>query len=178
MAVADRMMRAAQGQVALYEEVEHDPSATTEALTVVAIVAVATGIGQAVGQIFAGNAGGVVVGLIVGVLQAIIGWAVFAGVTYLIGTKLFNAQATWEEVLRTLGYSQAPNILGILGFIPFRGGLIVVVAGLWALYLAFIALRSALDISTGQTIGTILLAIIPAAIVIAIISAPLALFRM
>jgi len=177
MAVADRMMRAAQGQVALFEEVEHDPSATTQALTVVVVVAVASGIGQALSQILTGHASGVVGGLIVGILQAVIGWAVFAGVTYFIGTKLFNADATWEEVLRTLGFSEAPNVLQILVFIPILGWLVAIAAGFWSLYLAFIAIRSALDISSGQTIGTILLAIIPTAIVIGILSAPLALFR-
>jgi hypothetical protein len=178
MAVADRMMRAAQGQVALYEEVEHDPAATTQALTVVVIVAIAGGIGQALSQILAGTPSGVIGGLIAGVLGGIIGWAVFAGVTYLIGTKLFNADATWEEVLRTLGYSEAPNVLQVLIFIPLLGGLVAVIAGLWSLYLAFIAIRSALDISTGQTIATIILAIIPALIVIGIVSLPLALLKM
>jgi hypothetical protein len=177
MAVADRMMRAAQGQVALYEEVEHDPSATTQALTVVIIVGIASGIGQGLSQILSGHPGAAVAGLISGVLGGIIGWAVFAGVTYFIGTKLFNADATWEEVLRTLGYSEAPNVLQILAFIPILGGLIAVVAGFWSLYLAFVAIRSALDITSGQTIATILLSIIPALIVIGLVSLPLALFR-
>jgi hypothetical protein len=177
MAVTDRMMRAAQGQVSLYEEVEHDPAATTEALTVVVIVAIAGGVGSGIAQVMAGRPGAAVVGLILGIISGLIGWAVFAGVTYFIGTKLFNAEATWEEVLRTLGYSYSPTVLGVLSFIPVLGPLITLIAGLWTLYLVFVAMRSALDISTGQTIGTILLAIIPTALIIGIISLPLAAFR-
>jgi hypothetical protein len=177
LAIADRMMRAAQGQVALYEEVEHDPLATTQALTVVIVVAVAGGIGQALSQVLTGHPAGLVSALILGVIQGILGWAVFAGVTYFIGTKLFNADATFEEVLRTLGYSEAPNVLQILAFIPILGWLVAIAAGFWCLYLAFVAIRSALDISSGQTIATILLSIIPAAIVIGLLSLPLAAFR-
>lgn len=177
MAVTDRMMRAAQGQVSLYEEVEHDPAATTQALTVVIIVAIASGIGTAIAQIMMGRAGNPIVGLIVGVISGLIGWAVFAGVTYFIGTKLFHADATFEEVLRTLGYSYSPNVLQILSFIPVLGVLISIIAALWTLYLVFVAIRSALDISTGQTIGTILLSLIPALLIIALISAPMAMFN-
>jgi hypothetical protein len=173
MAVTDRMMRAAQGQVSLYEEVEHDPAATTEALTVVVIVAIASGIGAGIGVMMSRGPGAAVMGLILGVISSLIGWAVFSGVCYFVGTKLFNADATFEEVLRTLGYSYSPNILGVLSFIPFLGGIIAVIAGLWSLYLAFVAIRSALDISTGQTIGTILISIIPAALIIGLISAPM-----
>jgi hypothetical protein len=177
MAVADRMMRAAQGQVALYEEVEHDPAATTQALTVVVVVAIASGVGAAIGQVMMGRPGGAIMGLILGVISSLIGWAVFAGVTYLIGTRLFHADATFEEVLRTLGYSYSPNILQALAFIPILGWLIAIAAGLWTLYLVFVAIRSALDISTGQTIGTILLSLIPAGIIIMLLSAPMAMLR-
>ena len=176
MAVADRMMRAAQGQVSLFEEVEHDPAATMEALTVVVIVAIASGIGAAIVQVMAGRAGGAITGLILGVIGALIGWAVFAAVTYFIGTRLFQAEATFEEVLRTLGYSNSPNVLAVLQFIPVLGGIIAVVAAIWTLDLVFVAIRSSLDISSGQTIGTILLALIPTAIIVGIIFSPAVLF--
>ena len=173
MAIVDRMIRASKGEVDLYEEVEHDPAATTEAVIVVAVVALAAGVGSAIGVASGGHTAGAIAGLIAGVISAVIGWAVFAGVTYFIGKHLFNADVTWEEVLRTLGYANSPNVLTIVAGIPVLGGIIAVVVGLWALYLAFVAIRAALDISTAQTIATILLSIIPAAIIGAIIQAPL-----
>ena len=176
MAIVDRMIRAAKGDVNLFEEVEHDPGATTEALIVVAVVAVAEAIGAAIAASMT-RGGHPVSGIISGLVIGIIGWAVFAGITYFIGTRLFNADATWEEVLRTLGYAHSPNIVSILVFIPILGGLVALVAGVWALYLGFVAIRSALDISSGQTVATILLSIIPAVIVVGIISWPLAMMR-
>src|SRR5437868_2781766 len=99
MAISDLMIRASRGEVALYEEVEHDTAGTTEAMTVVVIVALASGIGTALGSALAGRPAGMIGGLIVGVIGALLGWVVFAAATYFIGTRLFNADATLEEVL-------------------------------------------------------------------------------
>ena len=173
MALQDRAIRAFRGEVALFEEVEKDPAATTEALIIVAVSAVSLGIGSAVGAMAMGAPGGGPVRLLLGVIGALVGWAVFSFVTYFIGTKFFGADATWEEVLRTLGYAYTPMVIGIVVIIPFIGALIILIALLWTLYLAFIAIRSALDVDTAKTIITILLSIIPAAIISALIQAPL-----
>ena len=101
MALQDRAMRAFRGEAALFEEVEKDPAATNEALIIVAVTAVSLGIGSAVGPMVMGAPGGGVVRLVVSVIGALVGWAVFSFVAYFIGTKLFGADATWEEVLRT-----------------------------------------------------------------------------
>jgi hypothetical protein len=169
MAITDRMIRASKGEVDLYEEVEHDPGATAEAVIIVAVVAVASGLGLAIARIAAGHPAGALGGLISGVLGALIGWAVFAGVTYFIGKNLFHADATWEEVLRTLGYAYTPNIASILTGIPILGFFIAIALLVWVIYLTFVAIRSALDISTGQTIATILLAIIPSLFIIGLL---------
>ncbi len=173
MAIQDRMMRAIRGEAALFEEVEHDQSATREALMVVAIGAMSLGIGSALGSAVMGRPSGAVIGLVVGVINALVGWAVFSGVAYFIGTRLFHAEATWEEVLRTLGYAYTPMIIGIVGLIPILGGLAVLIAGLWTLYLSFIAIRSSLDVDTGKTVATIVLSIIPTIIIGALIQLPL-----
>jgi hypothetical protein len=174
MALQDRMMRAFRGEAALFEEVEHDENATTEALLIVAISALSLGVGSALGAAAMGRPSAGLVGLVVGVISSLVGWAVFSGVTYFIGTRLFSADATWNEVLRTLGYAYTPMVVGIVALVPIIGGLVVLIAALWTLYLAFIAIRSALDLDTGKTIATILLAIIPSAIISVIVQLPLA----
>jgi hypothetical protein len=121
----------------------------------------------------AGQPGGAMLGFVVGIASVLIGWAVFSGVTYFIGSKLFGADATWEEVLRTLGFAYSTMVVAIIGWIPLLGGIIVLVAALWTLYLIYVGIRAALDISGGKTVATILLALIPAGIISAIIQAPL-----
>jgi hypothetical protein len=162
--ITDRMLRAARLEVGLYEEVEADTRATNQALLVVVIVAIAAGIGAALG-------GGNVVGrLIGGVLNALIGWAVWSYVVYFVGTRFMGGQATYGELLRTLGFAETPGILAVFAFIPVLGGILSLIGGIWALIASFIATRQALDIDNGKTVITIILAIIALVIVVIIIS--------
>jgi hypothetical protein len=146
--LTERMMGAARLDTAIYEEVEHDASATGQAAVVVAIVAVASAIGAI---------GGEGMGPIGALVGALIGWLVWAGVTYLIGDKLLGGTASWGELLRTLGFAQSPGVLFALGIIPLLGGLVRFVVGIWILIAGIIAIRQALDFSTGKAILTVVL---------------------
>ena len=102
----DRMVRASKLDINLYEEVEADKSSMGQAITVVVISSVASGIGTI------GILG--IQGLIVGTISALIGWLVWAYLTYLIGTKLLpepQTKADVGELLRTIGFSSAPGVL-------------------------------------------------------------------
>lgn len=146
--IADRMKRAATLNVDLYEEVEADETATGQAAAVVGIVAVASAIGAA-------NAG---IGAIIGsLLAAFLGWLIWSGITYLIGDKLLGGTATWGELLRTLGFAQSPGVLYALGIIPVLGGVIRFAVAIWILVAGVIAIRQALDFSTGKAVATALL---------------------
>lgn len=141
-----RMIGAAILDVPAYEEVEHDTTATGQAAGVVALAAVARGIGSV------GHGSATVIGALV---AAFVGWLVWSGLTYLIGTRLFEGKATWGEVLRTLGFAQAPGILLVVAFIPILGALLRVVVAVWLLVAGFVALRQALDLSNGKTLLTV-----------------------
>jgi hypothetical protein len=153
--LTDRMIRAARLETSVYEEVEADPAATQQALWVVIIAAAAEGIGIAIRAAMQGRAGGVIiVGLILGIISALIGWIVWSYVTYFIGTRLFRGTATPGEMLRTIGFAQSPRVLDILLFIPGIGPIIQLVVAIWLLVAGIIAIRQALDFSTGQAIIT------------------------
>ncbi|MCI5061531.1 YIP1 family protein [Algiphilus sp.] len=135
-----RMIGAAKLDVATFESVEHDQNATLQALAVVVLVAVATGLG--------GMAAAGITGLIVGIVAAVIGWAIWAGLIWLIGTKLLpeeSTEADWGQVARTTGFAQSPGLLRIFGFIPVVGPLVVLVASIWQLVAVVVAIRQALD---------------------------------
>lgn len=131
--------------IATYEEVEHDDSLTTQAAIVVLIAALARGVG---GFNDGEN------GIIVGVVAALFSWLVWAGITYLIGDKLLKGTATWGELLRTLGYAQAPAVLLIFGFVPVLGNILGAVVGIWLLVTGIVAIRQALDFDTGKAVLT------------------------
>ena len=144
--LTDRMIGAAMLSVPVYEEVEADVTATTQAAIVVGVVAVCSAIGHwRLGPM----------GLVSGVLNAYVGWAVWSAVTYYVGTWL-GGKATWGEMLRTIGFAQTPGILLIFGFIPFLGWLPRLVAAIWMLVAGIVAIRQALDFDnqTGKAIIT------------------------
>ena len=148
----DKAIRASRLDIPVYNEVERDLNETTNALIIVIVVAIASGIG-ALGQ----NVG--IGGLIAGVLGSLIGWVARAFVIYLIGTRVYNATATTGEILRTTGYASAPGILNILGALPQPlGGLITLVISIWTIVTTFIATREALDLDNTKTLITIILA--------------------
>ena len=156
----NRMKGAALLHIDTYEEVEADRTATGQAAGVVALVAVAQAIGGA------GEGG---FGILSGAVSALVGWLLWAGITYLIGAKLLGGTATWGELLRTLGFAQSPGVLHVLGIIPVLGGIIRFGVVIWVLIAGIIAIRQALDFSTGKAILTAVLGWL-------VIALPLALF--
>jgi hypothetical protein len=165
MALVDGMIRAARLDVSLYEEVEKDTNETQNALIIVVVAALASGIATAVSTPGANP----IMGLIAGVLGSVVGWAVVSGFVYLIGTRVFGGTATWGEVMRTVGYANSVGVLNILGVIPLLGGLIRLVVGIWVLVTTVIAIRQALDVSTGKAIISAIIGWILGAICVGII---------
>lgn len=148
-----RMIGAAKLDVGTYEEVEHDQGAMGQAMGVVVLSAVAAGIGGF------GKAGGV--GFLAMTVGALVGWFVWAFLTWAVGTKLLaeeGTEADMGQLLRTIGFSSSPGILRALGFIPILGALVTLVASFWMLATMVIAVRQALDYkSTGRAVGVCLL---------------------
>ena len=155
--IVERMIKACRLNVHLFEEVEADTSATKQALLVVVIVALATGIGSL------STTG--ISGLPVGIVIGIGGWAFWAWLVYFIGAKLIPSDSThadWGQLARTLGFAQSPGILRALGAIPGIGIIIFSVASIWMLVAMVVAVRQALDYtSTMRAIAVVLLGFIP-----------------
>ena len=145
----DRMVRASKLDARLYEEVEADKGAMGQATGVVVLSSVAAGIGS-VGE-------GGFTGILLGTVFALIGWYVWAYLTYLIGTKVLpepETKADMGELLRTIGFSSSPGLIRVLGIIPGLVGIFFVGASVWMLVAMVIAVRQALDYkSTPRAIG-------------------------
>jgi len=146
---SERMIGAARLDAEIYEEVEHDQTATGQAAVVVVLSSIAGGFGywdeMGIGGLFVGSIG------------SLIGWYVWAFVTYVIGTKVLpgsRTEADMGQMLRTLGFSSSPGLLRVFGIIPMLGGLVQLVTGVWMLAAMVVAVRQALDYeSTGRAIG-------------------------
>jgi hypothetical protein len=152
------MIRAAKLDVYLYEEVELDTTANGQAFLAVVLVSLASGIGTGIAGLLTQEGGlWFIWGLLIGLGTSIIGWLAWSFIAYIIGTIVFRGpqtSATWGELLRTIGFSTSPGILRFFSFIPILGGIISFGASIWALIAGVIAVRQALDFSTGRAIAT------------------------
>ena len=136
----DRIIRAAKLDVSLYEEVEADAGATGQAMWIVVLSSLAAGIGNI--------ARGGFEGLLLGAFLALVGWFVWAFLTYFIGTKFLpepKTHASYGELLRTIGFSSSPGLIRILGIIPVLGEVVFFFVSIWMLVAMVIAVRTALD---------------------------------
>lgn len=163
--LSDRIVGAARLDVATYENVERDTTALPQALLVVVLGAIASGVGSL------GVNG--VLGFVGGIIGALVGWAVYAGIAYFVGVKLFalpETHSSWEELLRTLGFAQAPRLLLVLAWIPILGAIIALIVAIWVLITTIVAIRQSLDFTTGRAIGTAVIAWLALAIIQGVLS--------
>jgi len=148
-----RMIGAAKLDVDIYEEVEADTSAMGQAMTLVVLSSLAAGVGsfREVG----------IVGVLITSMLALVGWFIWAGLTYLIGTKILPEPQTDSnvgELLRTIGFASSPGLVRVFGLLPAVGTIINFVVGIWMLIAMVVAVRQALDYKgTGRAIGVCLI---------------------
>ena len=151
--LTERMLGAAKLDAATYEEVEADTTATPQAMLVVVLAGLAGG--------FSAMRGMGVGGLLLAALASLIGWYVWAFITYLVGTRLLpgaKTQADVGQLLRTIGFSATPGLIRVLQIFPFLGTFVAFVASLWMLVAMVVAIRQALDYeSTGRAIAVCLI---------------------
>ena len=141
---------------------EKDGSATLQALIVVVIVTIASVVGEVLGG---GEDLEVVRALGVGIVRGVVSWALWALVTWIIGTTILKTEKTeadWGQLARGTGFAQTPGLLNVLYFVPAVGGFISLVAFLWTFAAMVVAVRQSLDYtSTWRAFFVILIAFIP-----------------
>jgi hypothetical protein len=154
-AIISRVMRVFTFDLTVFQEVENDQTATQQAWVVVAVAAVASGIGSALGGLIEGGGFvGFILGLIVGPILAVLGYFLWAFITYWVGVNMFQGQADFNEMQRVIGFAYAPNVAGILHFIPCVGWIISLAGSLYALVLSVMAVKEGLDVDMGKAIVT------------------------
>lgn len=148
LSFAERLLGVARLDGATFEEIEHDEHALGQAAIVVLLAGAATGVAQLPQGHLAGAIGGAVL--------ATIGWAIWAGIVWLLGVRLLpepDTKADAPELLRTLGFAALPGVVRIVGIVPMLAQLADVVAGLWTIAAMVIAVRQVCDYrGTGRAV--------------------------
>jgi hypothetical protein len=171
--LVDRMVGAMKADVKTLQEIESDPSALGQAVTVIVIAGVASLIGQFFRQ-------SIMTG-IMALCVTIIGYAVWSILIVLIGTKLMpepTTKADFAEAFRVIGFSASPGVFNVLAIVPFLGPLISFVISIWMLIIGVIAVREVLDYSnTGRAIIVCLIAFVIYWIIVLFVLTPIFLAR-
>ena len=139
----ERIVGAALLKVDTFEDVEHDRSATLQAALVVVLVSIAGG----VGALLTAESSLLDV-LVFGVIWGVASWALWAAVTWVIGTtilKTAETHADWGQMARGTGFAQTPGLLNVLVFIPIAGAWIGFLVFVWQLAAMVVAVRQSLD---------------------------------
>lgn len=137
----ERLIGAARLRSETYEDVEADRSATPQAALVVCLSAASFAIGES-------RAG--LASVAYGIFRELIGWLLWSGITYGIGDKLLRGRATWGELLRTIGFAQAPGLLSALRLITVIEAPVRYSIQTWKLLAVLVAIRQALDFDEGR----------------------------
>jgi hypothetical protein len=150
-----RLIGAAALDTAIYEEVEADRAAVTQAAAIVLLSSFAAGIGAS-----GANGPNAATVMSVGVM-ALLGWAAWALLTYVIGTQLLpqpQTRADVGELLRTLGFASTPGLLRVLGIMHGATIPAFAISEVWTLVATIVAVRQALDYtSTARAIAVCVL---------------------
>ena len=169
--LTERIIGAFTFRKGVYAEVEGDTTFTQTAWIIVVVVAFLNQIGSNASANIPGWLGGAVVGTIF----AVIGFAVAALVINWVGRAVFNAEVTFDELVRTLGLAYVWQVVGVFGVLSaFSEALqcvlapIMIIAAILLVVAWFVAAKEALDLEWLQTIITIFLGWIALIVVVAI----------
>jgi hypothetical protein len=157
-----RLIGAISLDAAIYEEVEADRGATGQALLVVLLSSLATGIGaRGFGEVSLQS-------ILYFSALALIGWAAWALVTFEIGYRLMPMPQTRSDVgelLRTTGFAATPGLFRLFGIMPGATWPVFAATTLWMLAAMIVGVRQALDYtSTARAVAVCVLGWVLAAV--------------
>ena len=159
----DRIIGAFTFRRGVYAEVEKDTSFTTTAWLLVVVVTFLNQLGSHASPNFFNW----LISAVLGTITMVIGFALATAVISWTGRSLFNAEVTFDELVRTLGLASVWNIIGfagaLVGVFPLLACLTApaLIMGVVLLVVAWLmAAKEALDLDWGQTIITVILGFI------------------
>ncbi|MGI9666351.1 MAG: YIP1 family protein [Acidimicrobiia bacterium] len=138
------VVRAAMLDVDFYNQAEADKSLTWQAGIVVVLATGLNGIGSAIAtesNVFAGAA--------VGALVGVVGWLIWSAIAVGIGVKVFKGTSDYGEMLRVIGFANAPLAIGVIPWLGFIGAV-------WSLLAAVVGIREGMDFTTKRAIATMI----------------------
>ena len=154
--LTSRMARAAFADKGLYWELAFDAGAIRQSLLAVVIVAAALGVGSAIHDVMRGSLDGVIGGFTVMGLWGMLYWLLFSASAWMLAKLLAGffevevERVTYLQFARRFGFVSSPGLLLILAPIPFVGEAAVLMAFIWTMLAAAIAIQMTFEAPIGQ----------------------------
>ena len=153
----DRMVQSARLNRTIFLSLKEDPTATRQALLVLALAGASFGIGftASVGVggpwLLLATGLGAIVGIVLGF--------VWAALTFLIGTRIFHATSDYWSLARPMFFASSPGLVFLLMSIPASVVTDVAraVGVAWIAISTVIAVKTALDIDNQRSLLTFIL---------------------
>ena len=165
----------------IYAEVEADKTFTSTAWLLVLIFSILNQLGSYASlRIFEW-----LISAVIGTITALAGFAIAAAVINAVGRLGFQAEVSFDELVRTMGLASVWTAVGFLGVIAnFSNALscilgpIIVVSWIALVVAWFMAVHEALDLSWGKTVITVIIGFIPWAVIMALTGVVLSLLNL
>ena len=146
----------------VYAKVEKDSSFTNTAWLLVTVVSLLNQLGSNAGRPFFRW----LMGSIIGTVFAVVGFGLACFVIAWVAKALFNANVTFEELIRTLGLAYVWQVVGFLGVLKILGPLaclavpVMILAWIAGVAAWLIAAKEAIDLDWAQTIVSVVVGVV------------------
>ena len=148
-----------KGAIALHSEtfqsLQNQPHSLWAALTIVFIAGFAQSLSQIV-VLFVNQVRPLrfVLSLLISTLFFVVGYCFWAMSIWAILNLSFGGYLPFNAVVRTLGFSYAPLMLGVLVVIPYFGSAIFVALSIWTLLAVVVGIESITTLSRWEAFGS------------------------
>lgn len=148
----DRMVKSAKLNRDTFLSLKEDPTATSQALIVLALAGASFGVGFAASIGF--NTLGVLLGAVLGVIVGVALGFVWLSLTFLIGTRVFRGTADYWSLARPLFFATSPGLVFLIMSIPasFVQDTARAVGVAWIAVSAVAAVKTALGLDTPRSL--------------------------
>ena len=160
--LVQRTARAVRLDEGLFEEVAANGDAERQAVALVSIASLASGLGLGIAAAIVDGGTGFLGGLLVGVVTSFGGWLVWTLYSYWFAAALLRPHDADQPVpgplihrglMRCLAFANAPRALWFFLFIPYFGWAVAIVAAVWALVAGTIGTAVVFDLPRRRALG-------------------------
>jgi len=151
-----------KGAIALrpltFQTLQNQPNSLPAALTIVFIAGIAQSLSQIV-VLFVNQVRPLrfVLSLIISAILFVIGFGFWALSTWVILNTIFNSYLPLSAVIRTIGFSYAPLMLGIFVVMPYFGSAIFILLSTWTLLAVVVGIDAISTLELWEAFGSVAL---------------------